>query len=119
VHLKRKFHPTWMLFFFFELIGSRAFSSMSTDFLFLLWFLRYTHPKEDNKSRIPKFGLSYFIPNFNAFFFLLQNHHLYGYCWTINKLCHNISKISLKLEIVKQDKCTKYNVSSISQCQTH
>ena len=53
------------------LIVLRAFGNMSTDFLYLLLF-----PKAANKSRIPKFELSYFTSNFNVVF--LQNDHL---CW--------------------------------------
>ena len=73
--------------FFFKSIRPRALGNMTMDFLYLLWFRRWTQPKRANNSRILKFELSYFPSNFDADF--CQIMIFLGYWWTIKNLLFN------------------------------
>ena len=78
---------------------------------------------------IPKFELAYFTSNFNAVF--CKRYHFIGYWWIIQTFWYLILKRGLKgtylhiwkeyltHETIRQDKCPKYNGSSILLCQKH
>ena len=81
-----------------------------------------------NSSLIPKFWTFWFYIQFYFFFFC--KIIFMSYWWTIknyifiskrglNSEILHIWKAYFTLEIVKQDKCPKYNGSSIFACSTH
>ena len=109
--------------FFFELIWLRAFGNMSMDFLWLS--LLQLHDKLKSNSKILNFLILH--PILILFFCKII---FMGYWWTIeyyifiskrglNSEILHIWKAYFTLEIVKQDKCPKYNGSSIFACSTH
>ena len=95
-----------------------ASNNMSTDSSIFLGLRRLTQLKGANRSRIPKFELSYFLSNCNAVF--LQNGHLYLLFYLEKRsktdpnseISHIWNSYFLTLEIIKQDKCPKYSWSS-------
>jgi hypothetical protein len=53
-------------YIFFKFIELRVTDSMSTDFLYLLWFRRYTQLKESNKIKFQNLSFLFFSSNFNV-----------------------------------------------------
>lgn len=67
------FHPILIKFFFFELNGLRTFCSVSTNFLNLLWFWRWTQPKAQDKQQKPNPKILTFLHHIlKQFFFLAK-----------------------------------------------
>ena len=61
-----KFHIFVRHIFFLKFIELRVTDSMSTDFLYLLWFRRYTQLKESNKIKFQNLSFLFFSSNFNV-----------------------------------------------------
>ena len=76
------------------------------------------------RHRISPLSLQFNLhPILMQFFFFLQNDHLYGLLMNQKNFLHIWKQgryiLHLKVVIVKQDKCPKYNGSSIIQCPSY